>query len=111
MKFFYSTLFFFLCSIACFGQTASIKGIVHLLDGTPVKQATVRIKGTTIASVSNEKGEYLLSEVPYGSQVITVTSVEVQTKNLPLNVDKKKYDLHIHIDPRGDVSLDEIRVT
>ncbi|MCT1526145.1 TonB-dependent receptor [Sphingobacterium hotanense] len=111
MKFFYSTLFFFLCSIACFGQTASIKGIVHLLDGTPVKQATVRIKGTTIASVSNEKGEYLLAEVPYGSQVITVTSVEVQTKNLPLNVDKKKYDLHIHIDPRGDVSLDEIRVT
>ncbi|WKK58791.1 TonB-dependent receptor plug domain-containing protein [Sphingobacterium sp. BN32] len=111
MKFFYITLVLFLCSIACFGQTASIKGIVHLLDGTPVKQATVRIKGTTIASVSNEKGEYLLAEVPYGSQVITVTSVEVQTRNLPLQVDKSKYDLHIHIDPRGEVSLDEIRVT
>ncbi len=111
MKFFYATWFFLLCSIACFGQTASIKGIVHLLDGTPVKQATVRINGTDIASVSNEKGEYLLKEVPYGSQVISVTSVEIQSKNLPLVVDKSKYDLHIHIDPRGDVSLDEIRVT
>ncbi|WP_228384182.1 TonB-dependent receptor [Sphingobacterium zhuxiongii] len=84
---------------------------MHLLDGTPVKQATVRINGTDIASVSNEKGEYLLKEVPYGSQVISVTSVEIQSKNLPLFVDKSKYDLHIHIDPRGDVSLDEIRVT
>lgn len=111
MKFFYVCALFFLCSFSCLGQSANIKGIVHLLDGTPVKQATVRIQGTSIVSVSDAKGSYFLPDVPYGKQVIRVSSLEIKDKKLNLDVNKPEYDLHIHIDPRGEVSLDEIRVT
>lgn len=110
MKQFYLTnLFFILCTIV-YGQTSTITGKVHLLDGTAVAQATVRIEGTPIASVSDHNGFYKLEAVPYGKQTILVTSIEIKPKRLPLDVKKESYDLHIHIDPRGDISLDEVRV-
>jgi hypothetical protein len=87
-----------------------IKGKVHLLDGTPVANATIRLEGTSIASMSDEQGLYVLRDVPYGDQAIQVTSLEIKAKRLKLKVNKPEYDLHIHIDPQGDVSLDEIRV-
>ncbi|MGH2622807.1 MAG: hypothetical protein ACRDE7_04005 [Sphingobacterium sp.] len=39
-------------------QTATITGKVHLLDGTPVSQATVTLQGHPIAAVSNDSGYY-----------------------------------------------------
>ncbi|MGV2482356.1 UNVERIFIED_CONTAM: carboxypeptidase-like regulatory domain-containing protein, partial [Salmonella enterica subsp. enterica serovar Weltevreden] len=77
--------------------------------GTPVSKATIRIEGTKIVSVSDDQGLYKLEQVPYGKQTILVTSVEIKSKKLPLEVNKPIYDLHIHIDPRGDISLDEVR--
>lgn len=110
MKHFYLTnLFFLLCSVVL-AQTSTITGKVHLLDGTAVANATVRIEGSAIVSVSNDQGLYRLEGVPYGKQTILVTSVEIKSKKLPIEVNKPSYDLHIHIDPRGDISLDEVRV-
>ncbi|MEI5986424.1 MULTISPECIES: TonB-dependent receptor [Sphingobacterium] len=110
MKHFYIAALFLMITGSLMGQTSNIKGIVHLLDGKPVANASVKVDGTTIGTVSNEKGEYLLEQVPYGNQTILVTSIEVKDKRVSLKVEKPKYDLHIHIDPKGEISLDEIRV-
>ena len=110
MKHFYLITILLLLSYVGFAQNSTITGKVHLLDGTPVPQATVRIEGTKIISVSDDQGLYKLEAVPYGSQTILVTSVEIKPKKLPIEVNKPNYDLHIHINPRGDISLDEIRV-
>lgn len=110
MKQFYLTNLFLLITTLLFAQQSTITGKVHLLDGTPVSKATVRIEGTKIVSVSDDQGLYKLEQVPYGKQTILVTSVEIKSKKLPIEVNKPDYDLHIHIDPRGDISLDEVRV-
>jgi hypothetical protein len=110
MKHFCLTNLFLLITTLLFAQQSTITGKVHLLDGTPVSKATVRIEGTKIVSVSDDQGLYKLEQVPYGKQTILVTSVEIKSKKLPLEVNKPTYDLHIHIDPRGDISLDEVRV-
>ncbi len=110
MKQFYISIILLLLSQSLLAQMAVIKGKVHLLDGTPVANATIRLEGTSIVSMSNEQGLYDLKEVPYGDQAILVTSLEIKAKRLALKVNKPLYDLHIHIDPKGEVSLDEIRV-
>ncbi|MGV6944698.1 TonB-dependent receptor [Sphingobacterium kyonggiense] len=110
MKQIYFTLLLLFCTTCLFAQKANIKGIVHLLDGKPVSNATIRVEGSPILCVSNEKGEYILNEVPYGKQVILVTSLEIKNKKVSLKVDRPVHDLHIHIDPKGNISLDEVRV-
>ncbi len=108
-QFYLSALFLFICFVG-FAQNSTITGKVHLLDGTPVSKATVRIEGTPIVCVSDDEGLYKLDQVPYGKQTILVTSIEIKSKRLPIEVNKPSYDLHIHIDPRGEISLDEVRV-
>lgn len=108
-QFYLSALFLFICFVG-FAQNSTITGKVHLLDGTPVSKATVRIEGTPIVCVSDDEGLYKLEQVPYGKQTILVTSIEIKSKRLPIEVNKPSYDLHIHIDPRGEISLDEVRV-
>lgn len=110
MKQFYLTILFLFTCIVVFAQNSTITGKVHLVDGTPVSKATVRIEGTPIASISDDDGLYKLEQVPYGKQTILVTSIEIKSKRLPIDVNKPNYDLHIHIDPRGEISLDEVRV-
>ncbi|WP_185212890.1 TonB-dependent receptor [Sphingobacterium mizutaii] len=110
MKQFYLTILFLFTCIIVFAQNSTITGKVHLVDGTPVSKATVRIEGTPIASISDDEGLYTLEQVPYGKQTILVTSIEIKSKRLPIDVNKANYDLHIHIDPRGEISLDEVRV-
>lgn len=110
MKHFYLTNLLLLLCTVLFGQQATISGKVHMTDGTPVSKATVRIEGTRIVSVSDENGLYKLEEIPYGKQTILVTSIEIKSKRLPVEVNKSSYDLDIHIDPRGDISLDEVTV-
>ena len=110
MKQFYLTILFLFTCIVVFAQNSTITGKVHLVDGTPVSKATVRIEGIPIASISDDDGLYKLEQVPYGKQTILVTSIEIKSKRLPIDVNKPNYDLHIHIDPRGEISLDEVRV-
>ncbi len=110
MKQFYLTILFLFTCIIVFAQNSTITGKVHLVDGTPVSKATVRIEGTPIASISDDEGLYTLEQVPYGKQTILVTSIEIKSKRLPIDVNKANYDFHIHIDPRGEISLDEVRV-
>ncbi|WP_313262394.1 TonB-dependent receptor plug domain-containing protein [Sphingobacterium sp.] len=110
MKQFYLTILFLFTCIIVLAQNSTITGKVHLVDGTPVSKATVRIEGTPIASISDDEGLYTLEQVPYGKQTILVTSIEIKSKRLPIDVNKANYDLHIHIDPRGEISLDEVRV-
>lgn len=110
MKRFYTTFVFFIIAWSAFAQTGTIKGIVHLLDGTPVSHVTLVIENTNLVGVSSDKGAYELKNVPYGQQTILVSSVEIQNKKLKINVNKKVHELHIHIDTKGDISLDEVRI-
>src|SRR5690606_25004907 len=68
------------------------------------------IEGTSLVAISDENGLYDFPNVPSGRYTLLVSSVEIQPKHLPIHVNKNYPDLHIHIDPRGDMALDEVRV-
>src|SRR5690606_29451469 len=75
-----------------------------------VSHVTIKIDGTNLQAISDEKGLYLIENVPQGKYTLLVSSIEIEPKTLQINVNKNYPDLHIHIDPKGNMALDEVRV-
>ncbi|MGM9511848.1 TonB-dependent siderophore receptor [Larkinella sp. GY13] len=50
----------------------TIKGYVQTADGKPAGFVNVSLKGLTKGSITNEKGEYLIKNVPEGPQTVVV---------------------------------------
>ncbi|NGM60877.1 TonB-dependent receptor [Sphingobacterium sp. SGG-5] len=111
MKQFYLLLLLFVCSVCAYGQkTYSIEGKVHKESGEAVSHVTIKIEGTSLVAISDENGLYDFPNVPSGKYTLLISSVEIQSKRLPIHVNKNYPDLHIHIDPKGGLALDEVRI-
>lgn len=111
MKHFYWTLLLLLCGLGASAQQHySIKGKVHKESGEPVSHVTIKIEGTDLQAISDEKGRYIFENVPVGKYNLLVSSVEIKPKKLNINVNKNYPDLHIHIDLSGNLALDEVRI-
>ncbi|MCI0920672.1 TonB-dependent receptor [Sphingobacterium rhinopitheci] len=111
MKKFYLTVYLLCCTLLLFAQqTFSIKGKVHDENGTAISHVTIKIEGTPYTVITDEDGRYNFSAVPKGKYTLSVSSVEIKPKKLAIDINKNYPDLHIHIDPKGDLALDEVRV-
>jgi outer membrane receptor protein involved in Fe transport len=69
-------------------KTATIKGKIKDQSGSPVSFATLRLGGTENATFSEEDGSFELKKVPYGSQEIIITSVEIKPSKSGITVSK-----------------------
>lgn len=49
---------FLLISLSCFAQKLSVKGIIHDADGNKVSNVFINEKGTQLAALSNQNGEF-----------------------------------------------------
>ncbi|HKJ07292.1 MAG TPA: carboxypeptidase-like regulatory domain-containing protein, partial [Flavobacteriaceae bacterium] len=69
-------------------QTLStVKGTVNDGDTTnKITNVTVKIQGTDIAQLTNLDGEFVLTNVPTGNQVVSISADGYNTQNLPVNV-------------------------
>ena len=57
-------------------QTSSVSGVVISEDdGMPVLGATVLVKGTTIGTVTDTDGKFLLRNLPSGNAVLQVSQL------------------------------------
>ena len=64
-------------------QTSSVSGIVISEDdGMPVLGATVLVKGTTIGTVTDTDGKFLLRNLPSGGAVLQVSYVGMLTQEV-----------------------------
>ncbi len=112
MKYFGITFLLLFINALLFAQESfSIKGKVHKTSGEALSHITVKLVGTHLVAVSDQYGRYVFTSVPKGSYKLVVSSVEFDDKMMPLDVNKNYDDLHIHLDPRGDISLDEVTVS
>jgi len=67
------SLFLFVFSFG-YAQKGQIKGIVSE-DGTPIPFANVYLEGSTLGTATNEKGTFLLDNVPVGTHLLKVTVI------------------------------------
>ena len=111
MKTLYTLIVLILASIHLYAQqTFTVKGKVHTESGEVLSHVTLRIEGTSFIAVTNEQGRYEFRGIPQGNYTLLISSLEIETKRLNLQVNKNYSDLHIHIDPKGGLSLDEVVV-
>ncbi|WP_165796102.1 SusC/RagA family TonB-linked outer membrane protein [Siphonobacter curvatus] len=73
-----------LLSHATFAQTVSLQGKVLSTDQEPLVGATVQIKGTQSAALTQPDGSFQLS-VPAGSTILRVSYIGFESKEITLN--------------------------
>ena len=91
-----TTLF---CCLIVFSQNVTIKGnIIASSDGLPVKDVNISVKGKTIGTSSDEKGNFILknvslpcdlkiSHIAYLSKEVSLTKKDISKKNtINLNI-------------------------
>lgn len=111
MKIFYLLIVFTLINITAFAQQSfSVKGKVHKENGEVVSHVTIKLEGTNFTAITDENGLYEFKNVPVGKYTLLISSLEIESKVLQLNVNKNYPDLHIHIDEKGGFSIDEVRI-
>lgn len=111
MKNIYFIILFTIVSITVNAQQSFyVKGKVHTEEGKPVSHVTLKLEGTSIMAISDQHGRYEFKSIPSGKYNLVISSIEIESKTLPIDVNKNYPDLHIHIDPKGGMSLDEVTV-
>lgn len=71
-------------------QASQIKGSVISADGKPVEGASIQIEGKSIATITNESGDYILENIPAGHWRLVVSSVgtRVQKRNFTIKANE-----------------------
>ena len=77
-------------SSATLGQgSGTVRGFVYEDEtGEPVLFTNVYLKGTTIGAATDVNGFYSITKVPPGKYILTVTSVEFDTLEVPIELEK-----------------------
>ena len=64
------TVFILIFSVTGFTQTGTISGTVVENPSTPLAGATIKIKGSNKATITNEQGEFSLNNVPASGTLV-----------------------------------------
>jgi len=111
MKKFYLSIFFVVFVLQVFAQQFfTVKGKVHSDNGVPLSHVTLKIEGTPFVAITDANGNYSFSQLKGGRYTLIVSSIEIKPKKLTLHVTKDQPDLHIHMDAKGHMALDEVLV-
>lgn len=110
MKYLSLTIIIFINILQSFSQTGNLKGIIQDKNLNPISHATVSIRSLNLNNVTASNGIYEFKNLPYGEYEISVSSVEIESKILKINLNQKNKHTNIVIDLKGDVSIDEVLV-
>jgi len=96
------------CTMALqlWAQNRTVTGKVTDSKGQPIDAATVLVKGTTVGTTSNAKGDFSIS-VPPGAKVLVISSVNYKTEEIAIGNRSVINSALVSNDP----SLDEVVVT
>ncbi|WP_257669305.1 TonB-dependent receptor [Parapedobacter tibetensis] len=78
MKLLSSITILFLSTLTTLAQNGELWGTVTLSSGQPVVGASVILQSGNIGTMTDERGRYSLSAIPFGDHVLVVTSLEIQ---------------------------------
>jgi len=110
MKHFIFSVILLLCLTTGFAQHAIIGGRLHTPKGDVLSHVTVRVAGTSLTAISGKDGTYELRDVPFGTQRLVLTSLEVETAQRELLVNQFRHTLDIELSLKDETEIDEVLV-
>lgn len=96
---------------AAFAQVGSITGKVSLENKEPAAGAVVYIKALNKETIADDKGSYLIKNVPYGSYTLEIGSIEIIGKKIEINVSKPETTVNISVTAKGSKTLNEVSIS
>lgn len=90
-------------------ETATMTGIVSDSKGNPLMYASVFISNTTLGTITNEKGEYRIINVPLGYHKIVASYLGYESKVIPLHVNKLSMTQNLGLKEQA-VKIDEVMI-
>lgn len=86
-----------------------IEGVVKNETGAPLAGATIEIKKLNKKAVANEKGEFVLTEIPDGKYLVDITFIGYEKYQTEVVVEKNQIKLIINL-KHTTSSLDEVQI-
>lgn len=90
-------------------QTGVIEGTIKLKNGAAAVGVTITVRGSM--AISDDKGFYMISGVPYGEHILEVSSLETEPFTRSVKVDRRYVPFSLTLDPKKDTNIDEVEVT
>lgn len=97
-------------SVSAIAQTTKINGRINFTDNEPVPGVLVFLQGTTKSAVSNESGNYVIENVPYGNYLLETSSIEANKKTVAIKLNGTTKNINIIIERATSVELSEVVV-
>lgn len=91
-------------------QTGNISGKITMENSEPVAGAVVNIKSLNKQTITDEKGNYTLKGVAYGSYTLEVGSMEIITKRQQITINKPDHTFNVAAKAREKSDLQEVMV-
>lgn len=94
-----------------YAQHAALSGTVTTASGQPLAGASVNLKPGNRATMTDGKGNYTLTNVPFGDYTLVVTSLEIQPVETPVAINRAHQRKDIIAEGSGVTRLDEANVS
>ncbi|RZK78650.1 MAG: TonB-dependent receptor [Pedobacter sp.] len=75
-----------------YAQQGSLTGLVKDAQG-PIPGVSISIKTSKTGTSTGINGEFLLTQIPFGNQILLVTSIGYQTQEIPIVVTQKFFKI------------------
>jgi len=94
----------------CFAQNGKISGTLTFEDGSPVTYATMFIQSLQKHALSDEKGNYEIAEIPYGTYQLEISSIEIQPATYTIHINGNNVTQSFELKMAEADVMDEILV-
>ncbi|GAA4799766.1 TonB-dependent receptor [Olivibacter ginsenosidimutans] len=110
IKFYFLIFFFALLVLPVYAQQGTIKGLV-MADSVPVPAISVSISGSTIGTITDDQGYYLLEKTPIGNYTIIFSGIGYDQYRIPIKVEPNGTTVVNAFLQKKQSNLDEVVVT
>ncbi|MFD2907960.1 TonB-dependent receptor domain-containing protein [Flavobacterium ardleyense] len=108
---FYRYFYLILCfSFSSFAQNTTLKGSIQFEGNEPASNVLVFLQGTTKSAVTDENGNYIINNVPYGNYILETSSIEANKKTVAVKFNATTKNVNIIIERATSVELNEVVV-
>lgn len=94
----------------CLAQSGKISGTLSFEDGSPVTYATVVIQSLKKHALSDDKGRYEITGIPYGTYQVEINSIEIQPATYVIHVNSSAVNQSFELKIAEADVMDEILV-
>ncbi|MCF1191179.1 TonB-dependent receptor [Mangrovimonas sp. AS39] len=88
---------------------ASLQGIITETNQEPIPNAYVTLQGTSIGTMTNDEGEFLIKDIPFGRYEVRVSNMGFGTQSQTIDFSETKvYTLNVSLEFNNDLNAVEV---